>query len=60
MANERFFKQAAETFLKNECKPGDVIDAFNRRVITSGFSPTLTTRPDGFKTAILVVVEDDK
>ena len=57
MANERFFKQAAQTFLENDCEPGDVIDAFNQRVIKSGYAPTLTTRPEGFKTAIIVVVE---
>ena len=60
MANERFFKQAAETFLENDCKPGDIIDAFNKRVIRGGYCPTLTTRPEGFKTAILVVVEDER
>lgn len=37
---------------------GDIIDAFNKRVIRTGISPTLTTRPEGFKTAILVVVDD--
>ena len=37
---------------------GDIIDAFNKRVIRTGISPTLTTRPEGFKTGILVVVDD--
>ena len=54
---ERFFRQALETFYKNDCKPGDTINAFNRIVDKSGVSPTITTRPDGFKTAVIVVVE---
>ena len=56
---ERFFKQALETFNNNECEEGDTIDAFNRRVNKSGYCPTLTTRPEGFKTAILPVVKED-
>lgn len=54
---ERFFKQALETFYQNDCKAGDTINAFNRQVDKSGVSPTITTRPEGFKTAVLVVVE---
>lgn len=56
--NERFFRQAIETFENNVCEGGDIIDAFNKRVIRTGISPTLTTRPEGFKTGILVVVDD--
>ena len=37
-----------------------MIDAFNQRVIRTGISPTITTRPEGFKTAILVVVDDKR
>lgn len=55
---ERFFKQAIETLEKNECKPGDTINAFNKHVDKSGYSPTLTTRPEGFKTAILPVTNN--
>jgi len=58
--DERFFRQAIETFENNVCEIGDVIDAFNKRVIKTGVSPTLTTRPEGFKTAILVVVDDKR
>lgn len=54
---ERFFKQALETVAKNDCSVGDTVDAFNKRVNKSGVSPTITTRPEGFKTAILPVVE---
>ena len=56
---ERFFKQALETFNNNECSEGDTIDAFNKRVNKSGYCPTLTTRPEGFKTAILPVVKEE-
>lgn len=53
---ERFYKQAFETLEENECEVGDTIDAFNKKVNKSGVCPTLTTRPEGFKTAILPVV----
>lgn len=55
---ERFFRQVAETISENECEPGDTIDAFNKKVNKTGVSPTITTRPEGFKTAILPVVEE--
>lgn len=55
---ERFFRQVAETVLENQCEPGDTIDAFNKKVNHSGVSPTITTTPEGFKTAILPVVEE--
>lgn len=53
--NNRFFKQAFETAQENDCNAGDTIDAYNKKVNQSGTSPTITTRPEGFKTAILVV-----
>ena len=53
--DNRFFKQAFETAQENECNAGDTIDAYNKKVNQSGTSPTITTRPEGFKTAILVV-----
>lgn len=55
---ERFFRQALETFEKSEAHYGDTIDAFNKRVNKSGYCSTLTTRPEGFKTAILPVTND--
>lgn len=55
---ERFFKQALETLNENDCNPGDTINAFNKHVDKSGCSPTLTTRPEGFKIAILPVTDD--
>ena len=60
IVNERFFKQAMETLENNDCEVGDTINAFNKTVDKSGCSPTITTRPKGFKTAILPVVEDKK
>ncbi len=55
---ERFYRQALGTLENNECAIGDTIDAFNRKVNKSGVAPTITTRPEGFKTAILPVVLD--
>lgn len=55
MEDNRFFKQALETAKNNKCELGDTIDAFNQKVNKSGVSPTITTRPEGFKTAILTV-----
>lgn len=52
-----FYKQALKVVEENEVKEGDIVDAFNERVLTDGISPTVTTRPEGEKTAILPVVE---
>lgn len=49
-----FYKQALKVVEENE---GDIVDAFNQKVLTNGISPTVTTRPEGKKTAILPVVE---
>lgn len=43
----------------SQCGPGDTINAYNKTVDKSGLCPTLTTRPEGFKTAILPVVENN-
>ena len=53
-----FFQQALETAERENAKPGDIVDAFNGRVHKDGISPTITTRPEGKKTAVLPVVED--
>lgn len=55
----RFFQQAIETFKQNECNAGDTVDAFHKQINSSGCSPTLTTRPEGFKTAVLCVVNQE-
>lgn len=52
-----FFNQAIQTAEKGNAEPGDVIDAFNGKVLKDGVSPTITTRPEGKKTAILPCVE---
>lgn len=54
----RFYRQAVETLQENDCEVGDTIDAFNKRVNKDGCSPTITTRPEGLKTAILPVTSD--
>ena len=56
----RFYEQAIKTFENNDCKLGDIIQPFNEKVIKDGVSPTITTRSEGLKTAILPVVEDKK
>jgi len=53
--DERFTRQALEVCQENELQNGDTIDAFNKKVNSTGISPTLTTRPEGFKTAILPI-----
>lgn len=56
--NYRMYKQAFNTLINNEVHDGDIIQPFNERLITDGVCPTLTTRPEGFKTCILVAVSD--
>ena len=52
----RMGKQAIETYNENDMKHGDTINPFNKKPSSdNGISPTLTTRPEGFKTAISVV-----
>lgn len=55
---ERLSKQAYETLEENKCKDGDVINPFNKKVVEDGICPTITTRPEGFKTANLIVVDE--
>ena len=55
-----FFQQALETAESENAKPGDIVDAFNGRLHKDGISPTITTRPEGKKTAVLPVVEDKR
>lgn len=53
-------KQAVETIKENtkEIRDGYTINAFNKTIDKSGLSPTLTTRPEGFKTAILPITNN--
>lgn len=56
----RMGKQAVETIKENtkEIRDGYTINAFNKTIDKSGLSPTLTTRPEGFKTAILPITNN--
>ena len=55
----RMGRQAVETLNENDVKHSDTINPFNKRVSSKdGVSPTLTTRPEGFKTAVLPVVDN--
>lgn len=53
----RFGRQAVETLNENEdiINDGMTVNAYNKTIDKSGLSPTLTTRPEGFKTAILPI-----
>ena len=53
--NYRMYQQAFNSIENKVANHGDIIQPFNERLITDGVCPTLTTRPEGFKTAILVV-----
>lgn len=53
--NNRFFKQALKTFSENDCVYGDSINGYNETVDKTGVCPTVTTRPEGFNTAIIAV-----
>lgn len=55
----RFYEQAIDTLENNDCAEGDTINAFNHTVDKTGISPTITTRPEGVKTAILPVVKNE-
>src|SRR5699024_1893439 len=52
-------RQAIETFNESEQpkEHGDMIQAYKRQHLKDGICPTLTTRPEGFKTASLPIVE---
>lgn len=55
----RMGRQAIETLNENDVKHSDTINPFNKRVSSNdGVSPTLTTRPEGFKTAVLPITKD--
>lgn len=53
----RFGKQAIETLNDNKdvINDGMTVNAYNKTLDDSGLSPTLTTRHEGFKTAILPI-----
>ena len=53
----RFGKQAIETLNDNKdvINDGMTVNAYNKTLDKTGISPTLTTRPEGFKTAVLPI-----
>ena len=53
-----FYKQAIDTVNANDVDYGDTLMLFNQTVNKSGCSPTITTRPEGKKTAILPITHD--
>lgn len=54
----RMGRQAVETYNEKQPSFGSTINAFNKTVDTSDNCPTITTRPEGFKTAILPVTQN--
>lgn len=56
MSGYKMYRQALETLKEKDVEPYNTINPFNRTVDKSGLCPTITTRPEGFKTAIIVVV----
>ena len=56
----RFGRQAVETLNENQdiINDGMTVNAYNKTIDNTGLSPTLTTRPEGFKTAILPITND--
>lgn len=56
----RIYEQAIETCLLTKPNAGDLIQPFNRKKIDGGVCPTITTRPEGLKTMILVVEKIDE
>lgn len=54
----RFGQQVANTMNANEVSDFDIIEPFNHRVHKDQVTPTLTTRPEGLKTAILPVTNN--
>ena len=53
----RLGNQAVETANNNKIEHGDCIEPYNKRVRMDKLSGTLTTRPEGIKTAMIPVVE---
>lgn len=51
----RMGKQAIETYNEKQPENNATINPWNKSINTDFLSPTITTRPDGFKTAIDVV-----
>jgi hypothetical protein len=57
MNNYRMYRQAFDTIKGKEVESGDIVQPYTQSLIKDGICPTITTRPEGFKTAILVIEE---
>lgn len=55
----RLGRQSVETANNNKIEHGDCIEPYNNRVRSDKLSGTLTTRPEGLKTAMIPVVETE-
>lgn len=53
----RLGEQAVETANNNKIEHGDCIEPYNKRVRSDKLSGTITTRPEGLKTAMIPVIE---
>lgn len=51
----RLGNQAVNAFNSSESKDGDIVLPFHNKIDSSGICPTITTRPEGLKTAILPI-----
>ena len=56
----RLGQQAVDTYNENisNIKSGDIIEPYNHRLHKNGKTPTVTTRPEGLKTAIVPVTDN--
>ena len=56
----RLGQQAVDTYNENisNIKSGDIIEPYNHRLHKDGKTPTVTTRPEGLKTAIVPVTDN--
>lgn len=54
----RIYEQAIETIKRTNAQDGDIIMPFNYKRFPPIICPTLTTRPEGLKTMILVVEKE--
>ena len=54
----RIYEQAIETCQTTNPKSGDIIQPFNYKKL-DGVCPTITTRPEGLKTMILIMEKID-
>lgn len=59
MSIYRLYKQIIDTIIETNAETGDIIQPYNKRNLGRRISPTLTTRPEGLKTAIFITDNSD-